>query len=199
MLKFFMRVADFSKRRPFLVINIIMFTWYAIFMGILLAVLLIHNVSPEPPELKTTTGTIASIKHHDRTDPDVLDYLMSDTASYLDIRLTDGESYSANGVRYENVDRALFDVLKVGTEIKLVYEDKGFGGGIDLIYGIEYYGKTYLAVDDALADLKSERKITIITCSAIMGVLTLLAGVGLFFNYRKFKRKPKDNRDNSEL
>ena len=196
MASFLIRFTNGIRKHPYLTINIILGFWYAVFMAVLIVVLCTNNVIPE---LKTTTGTIASIKHHDRTDPDLIDHLLNDTASYLNIKLADGESYQANGVRYEYVDRELFKVLKVDTEIKLIYEDKGFGGGIDLIYGIEYYGKTYLAVDDALTDLKSERKITLIVCPVIMGVLTLLAGVGVFFNYRKFKRKPKENKENSEL
>ncbi len=190
MSRFFERIAKIGKTRPFSVINIAIFSWYAIFMGILLAVLLTDNV---PPELTTAKGTIVSIKHHDRTDPDALEYITNDTSSYLDVKLSDGGAYRAIGIRYDNIDRELFDVLNVGSEIKLIYEDRGFGGGIDIIYGIEYYGKTYLSSDDALSDLKSERKITVITCSVIIGALTILAGVGVFFNYRKFKRKPKDN------
>ena len=190
MSRFFERIAKIGKTRPFSVINIAIFSWYAIFMGILLAVLLTDNV---PPELTTAKGTIVSIEHHDRTDPDALDYITNDTSSYLDVKLSDGGAYRAIGIRYDNIDRELFDVLNVGSEIKLIYEDRGFGGGIDIIYGIEYYGKTYLSSDDALSDLKSERKITVITCSVIIGALTILAGVGVFFNYRKFKRKPKAN------
>ena len=172
-------------------INIILGFWYAVFMVVLIVLLCTLNVLPE---LKTATGTVASFKHHERTDPDLLDYILNTTdSSYLDIKLVGGESYRANGVRYDNVDRTLFKVLAVGGEIKLIYEDRGFGGGIDWIYGIEYNGKEYLAVDAALADLKSERKITVIVCPVIMGVLTALVIVWGIFNYCKFKRKPKEN------
>lgn len=189
MLKFLTRTTDVIRKHPFGTINIIMFIWYAIFMAILLAVLFTHNV---PPELKTTTGTIASFKNHDMTDPDVIDYIINDTSSYLDIRLTNGESYRVSGIAYGSIDQELFTVMAVGSEIKLTYEDRGIGGGADWVYGIEQNGKTYLSVDDALSELKSERKITVIVCPVIMGVLTVLVGIGFIFNYRKFYRKAKE-------
>lgn len=174
------------RKHPFLTINIILAFWYAVFMAVSITVLCTRNVVPE---LKTTTGIVASFKDHNRTAPDVIDHLLNDTASYLNIKLTNGESYRAGGVSYQNIDRELFTVLAVGGEIKLIYEDQGFGGGMDRIYGIEYGGKEYLTVDAALDDLKSDRRITVIVCSVIMSVLTLLVIAWVIFNYFKFRKK----------
>ena len=193
MAKFLTRITDGIRKHPFLTINIILAFWYTVFMAVLITVLCTLHVVPE---LKTTTGTVAWFKDHERTDPDALDYILNVTdSSYLNIKLTDGESYKADGISYENIDRGLFTVLAVGGEIKLTYEDQGFGGGVDRIYGIEYEGKEYLAVDAALSDLKSERKITVIVCPVILGVRTTLVIAWGIFNYFKFRKK----KENSEL
>lgn len=145
-----------------------------------------------PPDLKTATGTISSFNHHERNDPNPIDYWANDASSYLDVKLSDGSSFRAIGIRYNNLDNKLFSKLAVGTEITITYEDAGWGGGLDNIYGIEYYGTAYLNTENVLADFKAETKSTVIGCSIAIAVITVVAGGAFIANYFKFKYKPKE-------
>lgn len=181
-------VSNRSNRKPFIILGVIILTVYFALVAVFITLICTSNTLPD---LKTTTGTISSFNHHEKDDPNVIDYWANDTASYLDVKFTDGTYFRAIGIRYNNIDSGLFSKIAVGEEITIAYEEKGFGGGPNLIYGIEYLGTTYLNTENVLNDLKTERKASVTGYSIGIAVLTVVAGGALITSYLTFKRKNK--------
>lgn len=152
---------------------------------VLVAVSLIATFSyGAPKSLDEATGTIANYKQRDGEWYDAF----FNNSAYFNVTFKDGSFFEAKGVSYNNIDRSLFENLRVGEEIKITYEDGGFSSP-NRIYAIEYNGKVYLSLDEVLIEYDHDAKGMRVLGLTITGFLIVTGGFGLFvFNYTTRKK-----------
>lgn len=139
--------------------------------------------------LQEKTGIVSEFKNREKTWFDDIPPYAADRPPYFRLRLTDGSLFEARGVAYNSIDAELYSKLSVGDEITIIYNDKAWGEGVDNLFNIEYKGKTYLSIDDALVDNSQDAKIAKIVCSVVICV-TIIGAICLFvLNYKKNKHK----------
>ena len=139
-----------------------------------------------PKNLEETTGIIAEF--HQR-DEHWYDYLLGGSSlPPFDIRFEDSSYFEATGIAYENIDRQLFEDLKVGDEITITHDSGGFWRP-DRIYAIEYHGRTYSSLEEVLSGYENNTRgwsafgLTLAALSVPIGGIALLV-----FNYRWRKK-----------
>lgn len=159
-------------------ILIIVFSLFLIFA----AIIGIFSYSTPPTDLKETTGIIQSYNQHDARWHE---YVFSDSAhSYFNVRLENDAFFEATGISYNEIDRALFDKLKNGEEITLIYQDYGQISP-NKIHAIRYHGKDYLLLDDVFEAYKQSASTTPIFCSVIIAFSAVTGTVLLILNRKK--------------
>ncbi len=109
----------------------------------------------EPTNLKEQTGNVAKIQQYDEKWYDFI--FGGSSGSYFRVTLADGAFFEATGICYDNIDRGLFEDLKVGDEITITYEGKF--GRPNRIYAIEYNGLDYSSLESVLLEFRKNRKI----------------------------------------
>ena len=169
-------------KRPFLTLCIIITVVYIAVIGTLLGC----TFSREPPsELKTATGTVTRINYKSETD--IIDSLLNNS-TFFNVNLDNDYFFEVPGMFFDNIDKAIFDVIFIGSDLTVTYHDRGYFSS-NQIYGIEYNGKTYLKTEDSLAVINRECKTAHTVCPIMMGVATLIAGGLIFLCYKKVKPK----------
>lgn len=164
----------------------------AISMTVLICVvigLFISLAYRRPNNLQEVTGNIASFRQHDK---EWYDYIGGSTGSYLYITFEDGMFFEAKGIAYNNIDRELFETIRIGEEIKITYNSSW--SRPNRIYAIEYKGVNYLLLDDVLAQYENEHKSSFIAGLIIIVVSVLAGGVGLFIVNYKYRKNSLQNR-----
>lgn len=156
---------------------------FCIIFGLFL--LFAYNIN----NLKDITGTIAKFDQHDK---EWYDYIGGSTGSYLYITFEDGTFFEAKGIAYNNIDRELFETIRIGEEIKITYNSSW--SRPNRIYAIEYNGVNYLLLDDVLAQYENEHKSSFIAGLIIIVVSVLAGGVGLFIVNYKYRKNSLQNR-----
>ncbi len=137
----------------------------------------------KPDNLKETTGIIAKVKQYDKQ---WYDYFGGVTGSYFNVTFEDGTYFEATGICYDNINRELFELVKIGEEIKITYNSSFTKP--NRIYSIEYNGVNYLSLDDVLTCYENEAKSARIQ-GAIMICVSVAGCVVLFLvNYRHRKK-----------
>ena len=159
-------------------ILIIVFSLFLIFA----AGIGIFSYSTPPTDLKETTGIIQSYNQHDARWHE---YVFSDSAhSYFNVRLENGAFFEATGISYNEIDRVLFDELKNGEEITLIYQDYGQISP-NKIHAIRYHGKDYLLLDDVFEVYEQNARTIPIFCSVIIAFSAVTGTVLLILNRKK--------------
>jgi len=137
----------------------------------------------QPKNLQETTGIIAKFEQRDR---EWYDYIGSPTGNEFNVTFEDGAYFEATGICYDNIDKELFEKIRVGEEIKLIYDYSW--GRPNRIYSIDYNGVNYLMLDNVLAQYKNEHKNLLVYGIVIISVSVAAGGVGLFIvNYKNKK------------
>jgi hypothetical protein len=138
--------------------------------------------SPKQGEVKTATGTVEKFKWR---EDEWYDYLFGGSASpYFRLWLTDDSFYEATGMYYDNVDKALYEILQSGEEITVGYIDNGWVSPNDLV-SIEYKGVCYLRFTDILEDFEKSNKTGKIVGLYIIGVACVFATAFYILNFKK--------------
>ena len=159
-------------------ILIIVFSLFLIFA----AIIGIFSYSTPPTDLKETTGIIQSYQQY---DTQWYDHLFSDSEhSYFRVWLENDAFFEATGISYNEIDRALFDELKNGEEITLIYQDYGQISP-NKIHAIRYHGKDYLLLDDVFEVYEQNARTIPIFCSVIIAFSAVTGTVLLILNRKK--------------
>ena len=80
-------------------------------IAVFVAICLIASFSSGVPKnLDETTGTIAEFKQRDHKWSDSF----TNKSAHLNVTLEDGSFFEANGIAYDNIDRSLFEKLRIG-------------------------------------------------------------------------------------
>ena len=139
----------------------------------------------QPTDLKQKTGVVCKFHHYDKKWYD--DIFGYSTGPYFSVRFEDASYFEATGICYENIDRTLFEGIKVGEEITITYFEKI--GGPRKICAIEYKGESYLSLDDVLIEFsRSENVVHTVASSAV--VISISVAVVLFIiNYKRNRAK----------
>ena len=133
----------------------------------------------ELTDIKQQTGVVSSFNQHDE---DIIDQIAGSTGSYFNLRFEDGSYFEATGLCYDNIDRRLFEDLRIGDEITVTYFEKS--GGIRKICAIEYNGETYLSLENVSNGFGQNERVALIVGPILMAVAVLI-GVVLFVVFRK--------------
>lgn len=177
----FEKIYSKISKRPFLTLCIIISIVYIAVIGVLLGCTFAY----EPPRLKTATGTVTKFKF--RKETDVVDAILNNSP-FFNVTLDDEYFFEVPGMNFNSIDKELFDVIYVGAELTVTYHDRGYFSS-NLIYGLEYNGKTYLNTEDTLAIIQKERKTAHTVNPILMGVATLVAAGLILLCYKKVKPK----------
>lgn len=179
------------KNNRFAVFNIVIISIYIV---LLTALILCMCLKSPDVQLKTKTGTVSKY-----TDNKADDFLSVITAAkpYFNVQFTDGSSYAASGSHYEDIDKTLFSELAVGDTLTVIYA-KADVGSTHPIYGIKYHDKTYLNAYSAIEKAANDQRIVMIVCPILMAVISVVAGVLVFLNYKKNKSKNNESDDQLE-
>lgn len=137
-----------------------------------------------PKNLQEATGNIASFKKRDK---EWYDYIGGSTGNFFNVTFEDGTFFEAKGIAYNNIDRELFEKIRIGEEIKITYSSGFFRP--NRIYAIEYNGINYLRSNDVLAQYENEYKDCLIIGIIIIVLSVVTGGVGLFIVNYKYKKK----------
>ena len=119
----------------------------------------------------------------ERHETEWYDYIFGTIGSHFKVTFADDSFYEAPGINYKNIDDTLFSNLSVGDELTVIYHDRW--SGTNRIYGIEYNGKSYMNTEAVFAQMKNEKKTTLIIGSVFLGALTTVACVLIVVNYKK--------------
>ncbi len=140
-------------------------------------------VPPKVESLKTTNGII---EKYEQKGKKWYSYLFYDEGPRFNITLVNGGFYKATGINYDNINHELFDVIKLGKEIKITYIDGGFWSPNDIM-SIEYEGTSYLKVDDIIEDMKQNDRISKTICSCTIVITSILSLFLFMLNYKKYR------------
>ena len=163
---------------------IIVLVSVVVFLTVIFGVICITSYR-QPKNLKETTGTIKKFKQH---DSDWVDFIFADSGSYLRIWLDDDRYFETSGISYENTNRELFKILRVGEKIKITYDYRA--GSSNRIYSLEYNGVNYMPLDKVLADFKDTSKTMTAVGISVISVTVAVGGVVLaVFGYRYKKKR----------
>ena len=137
----------------------------------------------QPTNLKEATGIIQDYKQHEGKWYDNI--FGNSKGSYFKVKFEDDSFFESTGICYDNIDKTLFEKIKIGDCITIIYNEES--GRPDRIYAIKYNGKDYLLLEDSLNGFKQTERIMHIFGPSI-SVLSIVVGLILFaINYKKNK------------
>ncbi len=175
----FKNFASEFKKNGLICFNIIIF--FIVFFCFISGFVFLFSYE-KPDNLKETTGIIAKLEQYDEK---WYDCIVGTSGSYFNIMFEDGTYFEATGICYDNIDRKLFELVKIGEEIKITYNSSFTKP--NRIYSIEYNGVTYLSLDDVLICYENEAPSAHIQ-GVIMISVSVVGCVVLFLvNYRHRK------------
>lgn len=182
----FTRFIEYCRKKPFFAVCFVIAIFYCVFA---VPLLVFGAIDRTPDRLYTATGVVAETKHHEKSTPNIIDFIFaySDTA-YFDVRFEDGSFFHTVGINYDHLDKIRLSDLSVGTEITVLYDKKGFFSGPDILYGIECNGITYLDSEVVLSETQRNNREISTGCWIALGVLTAVAGIAVAIAYPKTKR-----------
>lgn len=154
--------------------------------------IILSSPDATPVKLKKLSGRVTNYKY---VEKNVLDDILPPSANnppYFKLWLEGDLMFEAQGMLCERIDTKLFEILTVGDDISIVYNEKAWGQGVNTLYGIKYKDVTYLSVNNVNIRSDREIKTTRTVCWIIIGV-TAAAAAGLYcVNYFFHNRKKKE-------
>lgn len=140
----------------------------------------------QPSNTKSVTGIVTDFNQRDKK---WYDFIFGGSRNeYFNINLNDDQFFTATGIAYDNIDRALFTELSIGEEITIVYNDEGIIAP-NKLYNIKYKDKNYLDIDDLLKELELNEKIMKRTGLIIILVTVIISFCLYIWNYKKNRLK----------
>lgn len=139
----------------------------------------------QPTDLKQQTGVVCKFHQYDKKWYD--DIFGYSDGPYFSVRFEDDSYFEATGICYENIDRTLFEEIKVGEEITITYFEKI--GGRRKICAIEYKGESYLSLDDVLIEFSRSGNVVHTVASSAVVISISVAVVLFIINYKRNRAK----------